>query len=552
MCVPVDPFSPGLSIESPFSASPFRNRQAPAPLLPEFGPERLLSSHRSIRRCVGFVAFLWRPCFARWNVVVHRDRIESSWLAPGTSPVKSTCSDYLNHGLGFVIVAIGKKFVVVLVGIIETVPASSTRPQAGRKSTFRPGVYYNNCYKEGHNSDECYRLKGYPIGHPLHGKYKPPVARSVNVNDNRNPKGLNKRIAHGNLYEGLYIIYPDQLILTSPTVLTTSNKDNTILWHSRLGHPSTSTLKQIKSISTRCNSEISYCNVFPLAKNDASPFSLSTSHASYPFELVHLDIWGPYKSPTINKIDILMNKTDLIMTQRKYTLELLQSAGLLNVKPSSIPFDPITKLNHDDGDLLDDPSQYRTLVGNLLYLTITRPNISYAAQTLSQFIQAPRTPHLKALIKVLKYLKSCPGQGLIFQTNTTLNLKAFCDSKETVVSRSSTEAEYRALTDVTCELSWIKCLFKDLRITISSITTIYCDNASAIALASNPIQYARTKHIEIDCHFVRDNIRQGLILPTFIPTQHQLADVLTKGLSKAPHYHCLSQFGICDPYTLPT
>ncbi|GKD83727.1 uncharacterized mitochondrial protein-like protein, partial [Tanacetum coccineum] len=195
-----------------------------------------------------------------------------------------------------------------------------------------------------------------------------------------------------------------------------------------------------------------------------------------------------------------MNKTGLIMTQRKYTLELLQSAGLLNVKPSSIPFDPITKLNHDDGDLLDDPSQYRTLVGKLLYLTITSPNISYATQTLSQFIQAPRTPHLKALIKVLGYLKSCPGQGLIFQTNTTLNLKAFCDNdwascsfsrrsvtsyciflgscliswkskKETVVSRSSTEAEYRALADVTCELSWIKCIFKDLGITISSITT---------------------------------------------------------------------------------
>ncbi|GJW26232.1 retrovirus-related pol polyprotein from transposon RE1 [Tanacetum coccineum] len=280
-------------------------------------------------------------------------------------------------------------------------------------------------------------------------------------------------------------------------------------------------------------------------------------------------------------IELLRNSTGLIMTQRKYTLELLQSDGLLNVKPSSIPFDPIIKLNHDDGDLLEDPSQYRTLVGKLLYLTITIPDISYAAQTLNQFIQAPINPHLKALIKVLRYLKTCPGQGLIFHTNTSLNLKVFCDidwascsfskrsvtgyciflgscliswmsKKQTVVSRSSTEAEYRALADATCEVSWIKCLFKDLGVLTSSPTTIYCDNASAIALASNPVQHARTKHIEIDCHFVRNKIRQGLILPTFIPTQHQLADVLTKGLSKAPHYHCISKFGICDPYTLPT
>ncbi|GJS81794.1 copia-like protein [Tanacetum coccineum] len=213
------------------------------------------------------------------------------------------------------------------------------------------------------------------------------------------------------------------------------------------------------------------------------------------------------------------------------------------------------------------------LVGKLLYLTITRLDISYAAQTLSQFIQAPRTPYLKALVKVLRYLKSCPFQGLISQSTSTLNLKAFCNSdwascsfsrrsvsgycfflgscliswkskKQTIVSISSTEAEYRALADVTCEISWIKCLFKDLGLTISSPTTVYCDNASVIALASNPVQHNRTKHIEIDYHFVRAKIRQDLILPTFISTQHQLADVLTKGLSKAPHYQCLSKFGI--------
>nr|GEZ17806.1 copia protein [Tanacetum cinerariifolium] len=135
-------------------------------------------------------------------------------------------------------------------------------------------------------------------------------------------------------------------------------------------------------------------------------------------------------------------------------------------------------------------------------------------------------------------------RGRLLASNNIINLGLYLIS--------STEAEYRALADATCEVSWLKCLFKDLGVTTSSPTTVYCDNASAISLASNLVLHARTKHIEIDCHFVRDKIRQGLIVLTFIPTLHQLADALTKGHSKAPHNHCISMFGICDPYTLPT
>nr|GEV85281.1 cysteine-rich RLK (receptor-like protein kinase) 8 [Tanacetum cinerariifolium] len=432
----------------------------------------------------------------------------------------------------------------------NTNSAYPNRPQTGRRGTFRPRVYCTNYSKEGHNSDECYKLKGFKTAWVtdsgatdhisilllvMHDTFlcNPPI--HVTLPTGQTVEGLNKRIAHGNLCEGLYIIYPDQPTFTSPAVLSTSIKDSTILWHSRLEHPSISTLKQIKSLSISCNSDINECIICPLAKNHASLFPLSVSHASCPFELVHVDIWGPYKSPTINKCKFFLTIVDDF--PRASWTYLIPS--LLNVKPSSIPFDPLIKLNHDDGDPLDDPTQYKALVGKLLYLTITKPDISYTAQTLSQFIQAPRTPHLKALVKVLRYLKSCLGQGSC--------LISWKSKKQIVVSRSSTEAEYRALADITCEISWIKCLFKDLGLTISSPTSVYCDNASAIALASNLIQHARTKHIEIDCHFVRDKIRQGLILPTYIPTQHQLADVLTKGLSKAPYYKCLSKYDICDP-----
>ncbi|GKD20434.1 uncharacterized mitochondrial protein-like protein, partial [Tanacetum coccineum] len=212
------------------------------------------------------------------------------------------------------------------------------------------------------------------------------------------------------------------------------------------------------------------------------------------------------------------------------------------------PIDPNVKLNHTDGFPLHDPGLYRTLVGKLIYLTITRPDISFAAQTLSQFLKEPRSPHMKALLRVLRYLKLCPGQGLFFSATNNLNLLTYCDSdwascsfsrksvsgygiflgtsliswqskKQGVVSRSSTEAEYRALADNTCEISWLTCLLKDLHIKPSTPVPIFCDNASTIALASNPIHHARTKHIEIDCHFVRNKIKAGDILPFFVPSK---------------------------------
>ncbi|GJT04725.1 RmlC-like cupins superfamily protein [Tanacetum coccineum] len=202
-------------------------------------------------------------------------------------------------------------------------------------------------------------------------------------------------------------------------------------------------------------------------------------------------------------IEFLRNKTGITMTQRKYALELLHTAGILDVKPSHIPIDLNIKLNDIDGDLLPDASLYRTLVGKLFYLIITRPDLSYAAHCLSQFSHSPRTPHFDALIKVLRYIKLCPGQGLHFPTHSSLQLKAYCDSdwancpttrrsitgfciflgpcliswqskKQSVVARSSTEVEYRALADCTCEITWLQSLLLDLQVLITKPVLIMC------------------------------------------------------------------------------
>ncbi|GJR05475.1 retrovirus-related pol polyprotein from transposon TNT 1-94 [Tanacetum coccineum] len=165
----------------------------------------------------------------------------------------------------------------------------------------------------------------------------------------------------------------------------------------------------------------------------------------------------------------------------------------------------------------------RTIVGKLIYLTITRPDLSFVVQLLSQFSKQPRTTHMKALLKVLGYIKLYPGQ----------------------VSRSLTEAEYRALAYCTCKLTWLLCLFKNLKVNIPTPMNILCDNESDIALASNPIQHARTKHIELDCHFVREKIKSNHILPFYIPTKYQAADH-SKGLPKFSTIFVI-QVWSCDP-----
>lgn len=154
------------------------------------------------------------------------------------------------------------------------------------------------------------------------------------------------------------------------------------------------------------------------------------------------------------------------------------------------------KLSRDDGSLLANPTSYRRLIGRLLYLTITIPDITYSVQVLSQFMSTPRQPHLDAATRILWYLKNAPGQGLFYPAACDLQLKAFCDSdwagcidsrksttgfciflgdslvswkskKQSTVSRSSAEVEYRRMASTSCELVWILVLLRDLTVSHS-------------------------------------------------------------------------------------
>ena len=230
--------------------------------------------------------------------------------------------------------------------------------------------------------------------------------------------------------------------------------------------------------------------------------------------------------------EIARSKVGICINQRKYCLDLISEAGMLGCKPATTPSDPYVKLHADEGTLLIDPSSYRRLIGRLIYLTNTRPDIAFSVQQLSQFVSTPRQPHMQQAMRIVRYLKNAPGSGLLYVVDNSFRVHAYSDSdwatcattrrfvsgfciflgsaliswkskKQTTVSKSSSEAEYRSLASLTCELQWLHYLFKDLHIPCSTPYSVYCDNNSAIHIAKNPTFHERTKHIDIDCHVIR-------------------------------------------------
>jgi histone deacetylase 1/2 len=257
-------------------------------------------------------------------------------------------------------------------------------------------------------------------------------------------------------------------------------------------------------------------------------------------------------------LEATYNSGGMTLTQRKYALDLLHRVNMENCNSAATPL-PSETLARDKGTQLgsDDAHRYRSIVGGLQYLTLTRPDISFAVNKVCQFLSQPTDIHWESVKRILCYVRGTLETGLCIRKSPPTVVSIFTDAdwagcvddrrstsgfavfvgpnliswsskKQPTVSRSSTEAEYKALANGAAEAIWVDSLLKELGVTRQRTPMLWCDNLGATYLTANPVFHARTKHIEIDFHFVRERVAAGELDVRFISTHDQLADVFTK------------------------
>ena len=265
------------------------------------------------------------------------------------------------------------------------------------------------------------------------------------------------------------------------------------------------------------------------------------------------------------------NSKRLWLTQDAYCRQILERFGMENCHLAEIPmaqgYDVFMIPNTEQASR-SEIKDYQSKIGSLLYLAVhTRPDISYSVSVFSRYLTNPSSNHIKGVDRVIRYIKGTINLGIMYDGNALdSTLYCFSDSDwggniatrrstggcvfflaggvvsasskgQTNVALSSTEAEYHALTSSIQELLWIQQLMRQMRYSGNDVisTKVYGDNQSCLALSENPELHQRTKHIDIKHHFIRDHIASGRVVPKYVPTNHMVADGLTKSLNKNKH-----------------
>ena len=279
-----------------------------------------------------------------------------------------------------------------------------------------------------------------------------------------------------------------------------------------------------------------------------------------------------------------MQKCDgkLIMHQKQYIEQLLNRYGLRDANPVSTPADVNVTLQKHDGISQDvDAKLYQSMTGSLLYLAIgTRPDISQAVGAVTKFNAAPSQSHLTAVKRIFRYLKGTINHTLQYSKSSTGQVMGYSDAdyagdmndrhsttglvftlaggaiswiskKQQVVALSTTEAEYIALCSATQEAVWLKRLVEEIRPNeVKTPILIQEDNQGTIAMSNNPVAHARSKHIDVKYHYIREAKENGQIIVKYCPTESMVADILTKPLPRSKYEQLRTHMGVI-PWVRP-
>jgi histone deacetylase 1/2 len=258
-------------------------------------------------------------------------------------------------------------------------------------------------------------------------------------------------------------------------------------------------------------------------------------------------------------IAVIHDSSGMHLSQGKYAAEILGNTGMTACKLATTLVDTSPKLSASAGPPMTDPTEYRSLAGVLQYLTFTRPNITYALQQVCLHMHDLRKQHLAAIKRILRYVKGMLSHGLQLHSSSPTSMVTYTDAdwtgcpdtrcstsgfcvylddnlisrsskRQHTVSHSSADAEYRAVANTIVEATWICQLLHELHRPFPPATVVFCDNVSSVYMSTNPVQYQRTKHIEIDLYFVRDRVSMGQVCGLHVPLSRQFADILTKDL----------------------
>ena len=273
-------------------------------------------------------------------------------------------------------------------------------------------------------------------------------------------------------------------------------------------------------------------------------------------------------------LQIKQSSDGISISQGKYINDLLNKFGYNNCGTMKTPMSSSTVLSADEDGKSVNSTAYRGMIGSLLYLTASRPDIMFSTCLCARYQANPKESHLSAVKRIFKYLKGTPNLGLWYPINSGFDLIGYSDSdfagckidrkcttggaqllgnklvswtskKQHTVSLSTAEAEYVAAGSCCAQVLWMQHQLSDYGLKVSK-TPIFCDSTSAIAISNNPVLHSRSKHIDVRYHFIRDHIEKGDIELYFVGTDFQLADLFTKPLDEQRFNFLLSELGMMN------